>query len=80
MLHFIKHILLNTEAVFEDNNVSYLIECDLWWMHKKRKARVRSIMKMQQKFTYVSAVCQTAQGEKENHLHSNLVAGNHTRP
>lgn len=47
MLHFIKHILLKTEAVFEDNNVSYLIECDLWWTHKKRKARVRSIMKMQ---------------------------------
>lgn len=36
-LQSIKQILSNTEVVFKESNVSYLIECDLWWMHKERK-------------------------------------------
>lgn len=59
--------------------MSYPIECDLWWMHEERKARVKSIRKTQQKHTYISVVCQTAPRQKYNHLHSNFDAGIHTR-
>lgn len=59
--------------------MSYPIECDLWWMHEERKARVKSIRKTQQHHTYISVVCQTAPRQKYNHLHSNFNAGIHTR-
>lgn len=49
-LQSIEQILSNREVVvFKENNVSYPIECDLWCMHKERKARVKSIRKKQQK-------------------------------